>query len=350
MATLLLLLLPICLLLGVGLTDSVELAYPWVLLGFLLLPLLALLKGRSGSEGAIQFSSLHILERMAGQAKGGPGGFRYMSIFLCLSFTIMALSRPQKIDRREEIKDSGIELILAIDVSRSMQAEDFFISGGRVNRLQAAKKVTREFIRGRQSDRIGIVAFAGRPYLASPLTLSKTWLEGPYGLGRVAIGLVEDGTAIGSAIAAAAKRLDKRESKSKVIVLLTDGKNNSGKLNPIESAKLAKTLGIKIYTIAVGTYGDHVVQTPLGPTRLTQEYDEETLQQIAAIANGKFFRAQDTSNLQKIFDEIDQMEKTEVRRRVTVEATELFYWFAGVALFFGVVTLIGRETLWRRFP
>ncbi|MDF1756145.1 MAG: VWA domain-containing protein [Verrucomicrobiales bacterium] len=330
--------------------SSFSLAHPLALLLLLLIPLLAMLKGRVGREGSIKFSSLHILRRMGPKSKGRIGGFRLASIFLSLICAIFALTRPQIVNREEVVTDSGIELIIAIDVSRSMQAEDFRINNNRANRLQAAKKVTREFIRGRQTDRIGIIAFAGRPYLASPLTLSKSWLEGPYGLGRVDIGLVEDGTAIGSAIAAASKRLDKRDSKSKVIVLLTDGKNNSGKLNPIEAAKLAKTLGIKVYTIAVGTYGNHTVQTPRGPTRLHQEYDEETLQSIASIADGKFFRAQDTGSLQKIFSEIDQMEKTEVKRRVTVEADELFVFPAFGALAFGLITVIGRETIWRRFP
>ncbi len=330
--------------------SSFSLAYPTALALLLLIPVLAVLRGRSGRDGAVTFSSLHILRRMGVVAKSRVGGFRLFCLLAAISAAILALTRPQMVNRQELITDSGIELILAIDVSRSMQAEDFRIERNRANRLQAAKKVTRDFIRGRQTDRIGIIAFAGRPYLASPLTLSKEWLEGPYGLGRVQIGLVEDGTAIGSAIAAAAKRLDRREARSKVIVLLTDGKNNSGKLNPIEAAKLARTLGIKVYTIAVGTYGDHVVQTPRGPTRLREEYDEETLKEIARIAEGRFFRAQDTGSLQKIFDEIDRMEKTEVKRRVIVEAEELFVWPALVSLVFGLISLIGGETFWRRFP
>jgi Ca-activated chloride channel family protein len=231
-----------------------------------------------------------------------------------------------------------------------MQVEDFRIEGSRANRLQAAKKVTRDFIRGRTTDRIGILAFAGRPYLASPLTLSKAWLEGEQGLGRVQIGMVEDGTAIGSALAAAAKRLDKRPSKSKVIVLLTDGVNNAGKLSPLEAAKLAHTLGIRVYTIAVGTYGDYVVQTPAGPQRLTQEFDEETLKEIARIADGEYFRAQDTSGLEKIFGLIDEMEKTETKRQTRIEASELFQWFAIAGLCFCLLTLVGDDTFWRRFP
>jgi Ca-activated chloride channel homolog len=327
-----------------------SLAYPQALYLLLLIPFLALLKGKAGREGAVKFSSLHILKRMGPKTRGKSGGFQLTLILLAASCTIFALSRPQKVNREDIVTDSGIELILVIDVSRSMDAEDFKIDQHTATRLQAAKKVTRDFIKGRNSDRIGIIAFAGRPYLASPLTLSKSWLEGPHGLGRVRIGMVEDGTAIGSAVAAATRRLDRRNSKSKVIVLLTDGKNNAGKLNPIESAKLARTLGIKIYTIAVGTYGYHVVQTESGPIPLKQEYDEETLQSIASIAHGKFFRAQDLNSLQQIFDEIDLMEKTEVKRRVNMEADEWFAWPALGAMFFGLISLIGRETIWRRFP
>jgi len=330
--------------------TSFRLDNPWALLLLLVLPLLAVLRGRSGNRGAVVFSSLHILARLGPISRGRAGGFRLAALFLTLASLVFALSRPQWVNRTEHIRESGIELIVAIDVSRSMQVEDFMIEGNRANRLMAAKKVTRDFIRGRQTDRIGLLAFAGRPYLASPLTLSQSWLEGQHGLGRVRIGMVEDGTAIGSAIAAAAKRLDKRPAKSKVVVLLTDGVNNAGKLSPIEAAKLAKTLGIRIYTIAVGTYGDYVVQTPVGPQRLRQEYDEDTLREIARIARGEYFRAQDTSGLEKIFEAIDRMEKSEVRRTVTVEADELFPWCAAAALVFGLLTLIGDETFWRRFP
>ena len=330
--------------------TTFQLAYPWALALLALIPLLALLKSRSGNQGAVLFSSLHILNRLGPIARGRAGGFRLASLFLSLICLILAMTRPQWINRTELVAESGIELILAIDVSRSMQVEDFRIEGSRANRLQAAKKVTRDFIRGRTTDRIGILAFAGRPYLASPLTLSKAWLEGEQGLGRVQIGMVEDGTAIGSALAAAAKRLDKRPSKSKVIVLLTDGVNNAGKLSPLEAAKLAHTIGIRVYTIAVGTYGDYVVQTPAGPQRLTQEFDEETLKEIARIADGEYFRAQDTSGLEKIFGLIDEMEKTETKRQTRIEASELFQWFAIAGLCFCLLTLVGDDTFWRRFP
>lgn len=330
--------------------STFQLAHPWALALLALLPILAILKSRSGNEGAVVFSSLHILQRLGPVARGRAGGFRLANIFLALACLFIALARPQWVNRKEQITESGVELIIAIDVSRSMQAEDFPINGTPANRLQAAKMVTRNFIEGRNTDRIGLLAFAGRPYLASPLTLSKNWLRGPYGLGRVQIGLVEDGTAIGSAIAAAAKRLDRRDSKSKLVVLLTDGANNAGQLSPLEAAQLAKTLDIRIHTIAIGTHGTHQIPTPNGPMFIRGEFDEKTLKQIADITRGEYFRATDTMTLERIFTLIDQMEKTEINRRVQIESDELFHWFAIAGLAFGLLTVIGDETFWKRFP
>lgn len=334
--------------LGVIIDSGFRLALPWALALWLLIPLLMVLRGRSGQQAAVVFSSLHLLNRLGPKAKARAGGLRVALPILVFALGIAALSRPQLFNADESITESGIEMIVAIDVSRSMEVDDFRIDGRPVNRLIAAKKVTRDFIRGRQTDRIGLIAFAGRPYLASPITLDHEWLE--ESMNRVKIGLVEDGTAIGSAIASAAKRLDKRTAKSKVIVLLTDGVNNAGQLNPVMAAKLAKTLGVKIYTIAVGSYGDFTVNTPRGPQKLVQEFDEETLKEIAQIGEGEFFRAQDTGGLERIFELIDGMEKTEVRSRISIETRELFQWPAALALVLGLLSVVGGETFWRRFP
>lgn len=321
---------------------------PWALLLLLLIPLIAALKGRRGPQPAVVFSSLHIIRRMGPLARSRAGAIRLAIIYLSIALLSFALARPQKVRSTEKISESGIELLIAIDVSRSMQVADFRIGGRKATRLQAAKKVTRDFIRGRETDRIGVIAFAGRPYLVAPITLDHSWIEDS--LERVRIGLVEDGTAIGSAIGATARRLEKRDAKSKVVVLLTDGVNNAGSLTPVTAAKLAKTLGIKIYTIAVGTYGNYTVQTPAGPQHLQQEFDEETLKEIARIAEGEYFRAQDTSGLERIFGLIDKLEKTEIKKHMTVHAKEFFTWFAIPALAFGLLSLIGGETFWRRLP
>ena len=328
------------------LTFALE--HPWLLLLWLLIPVLAVLKGRRGPTASVQFSSLHILNRMGPSVRSRAGGLRSTLLYLTFALLVFALARPQNVRSTVTRTESGVEMIVAIDVSLSMQVEDFLIAGRRANRLQAAKKVTRDFIRGRNSDRIGLIAFAGMPYLVSPLTLDHEWIES--NMSQVQIGSVEDGTAIGSAIGAASRRLDRRKSKSKVIVLLTDGANNSGSLQPVTAAKIAKTLGVRVYTIAVGTYGEHVIPTRYGPQTLHQEYDEETLQKIAEVSDGAYFRAQDTSSLEKIFEKIDQLEKTELSTLVTREVKELFPWFAAAALVFGLLTMIGDETFSRRLP
>ncbi len=322
--------------------------HPWALLLLLFIPVLAVMKGRRGQQATVVFSSLHILRQLGPMTRSRAGAVRLALIYLSIALLILALARPQKVRSTERTSESGIELLIAIDVSRSMQVTDFTLGGRKATRLQAAKKVTRDFIRGRETDRIGVIAFAGRPYLVAPITLDHEWIEDS--LERVRIGLVEDGTAIGSAIGATARRLEKRPAKSKVVVLITDGVNNAGSLTPITAAKLAKTLGIKIYTIAVGTYGNYTVQTPVGPQHLQQEFDEETLKEIARIADGEYFRAQDTSSLERIFGLIDKLEKTEVKKHVTLHAKEYFFWFAIASLAFALLSLIGGETFWRRLP
>jgi Ca-activated chloride channel family protein len=195
-----------------------------------------------------------------------------------------------------------------------------------VNRLTAAKRVMTDFINGRKNDRIGITAFAGETYLPCPLTLDRDWLVN--NMDRVETQRVGDGTAIGSGIAAAANRLSKEKTPSKVIILLTDGANNSGRLDPQEAAKLAATLGVKIYTIAIGTPGVHMIPHPSGRiiTSGRQEFDEGTLKEVAAIGNGDFYMAQDLNSLEDIFRTIDKLEKSKIERQKIVETDELYYY------------------------
>ena len=217
----------------------------------------------------------------------------------------------------------------------SMLAEDFTIGGERANRLEAVKQVTQKFIEGRPNDRIGIVCFAGRPYLVSPLTLDHDWLL--QNLERVRIGLVEDGTAIGSAIASAANRLKDKEAKSKIVVLLTDGDNNAGKVTPVTAAEAAKALGIKVYTIGAGTrgYAPMPVQDILdAATDLSQNVKVgrgrgRRLKKIAEIDGRKFYRATDTKTLKQIFEQIDKLEKSTVELNQYKQYRDLFPWFLG---------------------
>ena len=329
--------------------QSFGFQYPWVLLLLALIPFLGLLRGRIGGGASVAFSSLHILNRLGKQTRPRWGGYGFPFLLAVVAaLGILALARPQLIRKYKVVKESGIELIVAIDVSRSMLVEDIPYNGDVVNRLTAARAVIRNFLRRRPMDRIGLVAFAGRPYLVSPITLDHDWLQDS--LSRITIGLVEDGTAIGSAIAASAKRLDKRDAKSKVIVLLTDGANNSGNLAPITAAELASRLGIKIHTIAVGTPGRHSIPTMSGPLSLNQEFDLDTLRGIAKVAGGESFMAEDSANLEKIFDYIDSLEVTERAARVRVDPTDLFPVLLVAMIGVTMFRMTIRETWLRRSP
>jgi Ca-activated chloride channel homolog len=229
-------------------------------------------------------------------------------------------------------------------VSLSMLIEDYFVGSRTTNRIVAAKKVLTDFIKGRPADRIGIVAFAGAPYVPCPPTLDHDWLL--QNMDRIQPGIMEDGTAIGSGIATAARRLDQPDTKSKVIVLITDGANNSGKLSPTDAARLAAALGIRIYTIGLGTPGDHPIRLPSGQIIHSgrDEFDEESLKKIAEIGHGMFFRGQDSSSLERVFREINEMEKTEVQRSLIVHTDDLFDYFLIPAVALFVLYLLWKAT------
>jgi Ca-activated chloride channel family protein len=291
--------------------------------------------------------------KIGGRRRSRAGDFLTGLLYLALISLIVALARPQEGKTITRTQASGVDIMLVIDVSRSMLAEDFTIGGQRANRLEAVKQVTETFIRERPNDRIGIVAFAGRPYLVSPLTLDHDWLR--QNLERTRIGLVEDGTAIGSALAAASNRLKDKESKSKLVVLLTDGDNNMGRVSPATAAEAAQALGIKVYTIGSGSRGNapYPVGDAFGRTVYRQipvEFDEEILKQIAATTGGSYFRATDTQSLQGIFSEIDELEKSEVEIQKVEQYKDLFPWFvlAGAVLL-AAETVLG-QTIWRRLP
>ena len=210
----------------------------WLLL---LVPLLAWLKGKFGGTPGVLFSTTKTVAKIGGRRRSRAGDFLTGLLYLALIFLVLALARPQEGKTITRTQASGVDIMLVIDVSRSMLAEDFTIGGQRANRLEAVKQVTEKFISERPNDRIGIVAFAGRPYLVSPLTLDHDWLR--QNLERTRIGLVEDGTAIGSALAAASNRLKDKEAKSKLIVLLTDGDNNMGRVSPDDGGRSSAGAG-----------------------------------------------------------------------------------------------------------
>ena len=265
----------------------------------------------------------------------------------------IGLARPQKGVEESKLVGEGIDIVLVIDVSGSMRAEDFQIAGESYSRLHVVKAVVKDFIKGRSNDRIGIVAFAGRPYTLCPLTLDYGWLI--QNLDRAKIGMLEDGTAIGTAIATGCNRLRESSADSKVLILLTDGRNNTGRISPETAANLAKTLNVKIYTIGAGTkemapypsrdlFGNKIYQ----PVKI--EIDDESLTQVAQETGGRYFRATDTENLRQIYDDIDKMEKTEIETPQYLEYKEFYPYFLIPALIGFLAELALANTRLRRLP
>ena len=333
--------------------SGVVFAHPWVLFLLLVIPLLAWLKGKFGGTAGVTFSNTSMLAKIGNRRRSRAGAFLAALTYLALALFIVALARPQFGRVTTRVQATGVDIMLVLDVSRSMLAEDFTIGNRRANRIDAVKLVTEQFIRERPNDRIGLVAFAGRPYLVSPLTLDHDWLI--RNLERLRIGLVEDGTAIGSAIASAANRLKDKEAKTKLIVLLTDGDNNAGKVQPLTAAEAAKALGIRIYTIGAGTEGEapFPLTNQFGRTvyrNVLVKFDEKTLQEIATMTSGQYFRATDTNSLRTIFGEIDKLEKSKVEVEKTAQYRDLFMWFLIPGLACLALEILLSQTVWRRLP
>ena len=318
-----------------------------------LLPLALLWRGRRGAVAAVQYSNVSLARQVARQTRSRAGDWVWMLPILAGALMVVGLARPQLSHGRADVQASGIDIMLALDVSGSMQALDFKVNGQPVNRIEVVKSVVSKFIDARPNDRIGIVAFAGLPYLVSPLTLDHDWLQ--QNLGRVQVAGVEDGTAIGSAIADCVNRLRDTPAKSKIIVLLTDGMNNSGKISPAAAAEAAKAMGVKVYTIAAGVRGDAPVpvKDDQGNTQIVMakvDVDEATLQKIAAETGGQFYRATDTDSLKDIYANINGLEKSKETVHHYEHYQDLFAW----ALFPALAVLgLGaglEQTRYRRLP
>ena len=265
----------------------------------------------------------------------------------------IALAGPRLVNQETEIQAEGIDIVLAIDASGSMAGEDFVINQKRMNRLAIVKEVVKEFIAGRHADRIGLVAFGGEAYTVCPLTTDYNWLI--TNLERVELGIIADGTAVGSAIASATARLKNSTAKSKVIILLTDGINNAGKIDPLTAAGAAGTLGIKIYTIGAGTKGyvPFPVKDFFGRTmyqKVLIDIDEKTLSEIAKVTSGQYFRATDTESLRQIYKEIDLMEKVRIEEKGYVEYTQLFGYVLLAALILLLVEILLSRTVLLKIP
>lgn len=328
-------------------------ANPWFLLLLLLLPLIAWLRGKRGEPASFIYSSVQLVRPIAGLTKSHAGRILGTLRWFSLVAFIIALAQPRLIEGDAKIRASGVDIVVAIDLSTSMAAEDFELEGKRVNRLEIAKDVLRKFIQNRPNDRIGLVAFAGRAYVASPLTLDHDFLL--QNLERLYLGMIEDQTAIGSGLSTSLNRLRDIESKSKIVILMTDGVNNAGKVPPLTAAEVAETLRIKVYTIGIGTRGEAPVPyTDMFGQRRYQnvpvDVDEPTLQKIAEKTGGKYYRADNTESFRKIYAEIDRMEKTEFEVKKYQQFRELFQWvlWAGAAAL--LLEVILANTVWRKLP
>lgn len=320
--------------------------YLWLLA---LVPLLALFIGKRGSSPALVFSHSSVARKLGTRRRSVFGRLTTGFKLLAVALLIIALSQPQLGKTTTEIEASGIDIILAVDVSSSMEAMDFTLKKKPVNRLEVVKAVVEQFIGERPNDRIGLLAFSGKPYVISPLTLDHDWLGRR--LKALSIGMIEDGTAIGSAIGAGVSRLKDQQSKSRIIILLTDGMNTAGKIPPLLAAEAAQALDIKVYTIGAGTRG--VAPTPVVDPfgrktlqRVKVNIDEATLKQIAEKTGARYFRATDTSSLQRIYAEIDTLETTTRTIKQFEQYRELFSSCIAAALAsLGIGLFMNRKRL-----
>jgi Ca-activated chloride channel homolog len=318
-----------------------------------LLPFVMLWRGRRGPVAAIEYSDVGLAREVARNSRSRIAGWVWLLPILAGVLMIIGLARPQRAHSRTEVTANGIDIVLGLDVSGSMQALDFEIDNQRVNRIEVVKSVVSKFIEERPDDRIGLIAFAGVPYLVSPITLDHDWLQ--QNLERVSIGAVDDGTAIGSAIAASVNRLRMTPAKSKVVILLTDGMNNTGKISPRSAAEAAKALGVKIYTIGVGARGKAPipVRDEAGNMHMIMakvDVDEATLQAVADETGGKFYRATDTDSLKNIYEEINRFEKTAQTVQKFERLEELYPWALIPSLAVLGLAVLLQQTRFRRLP
>ena len=313
--------------------NDVSFAYPWVLYFLVLLPAIFYYwwKKREQLTPNLTFSTLKMFSDVPKSLREKLVHLPIYLRIIALALLIIALARPQTFSSGENIYTEGIDIAMVLDISGSMLAEYF-----KPNRLEAAKKVIDDFIKGRTTDKIGLVVFSGESFTQCPLTIDYSVLRNL--LKDIYSGMIQDGTAIGNAIANGVNRLKDSKAKSKVMILLTDGVNNAGEIDPITAAQIAQKFGIRIYTVGVGTMGEapYPFQTPFGKRyqMVPVEIDESLLKQISNITGGKYFRATNNRKLVEIYEEIDRLEKTRVEVTSYRHAKELYFnWaFAGFLL------------------
>ena len=322
-------------------------AHPYLLFLLLLLPLLAWLKGRRGAPPAFVYSSVRLVEGLTHVRRSRAGALLAALRWLVLGLFIVALAQPRLARSTTEVKASGIDIMVALDMSGSMISEDFVVGNRRVNRFNMARSVLEGFIDQRPDDRIGLVVFGSQAFIATPLTLDHDFLR--ENLDRLNIGTINaNQTAIGDALSAALNQLRAIKSKSKIVILMTDGQNNAGNVDPLTAAQAAQALGVKVYTIGVGEQG--MAPMPVGRNPFTGEQvyqnepvdiDEDTLQKIAQMTGGQYYRADNAKRVQQIYAEINKFEKTEEVINKFTQYRELFPWVVGC----GLVLLLAEVTL-----
>jgi len=326
---------------------------PWILFFIpIILAGVYILKRRQHNV-SIRFPSKTIVNSLSSSWKVRCRQLPLLMRYAVLILFLIALAGPRAVLEETVTQSEGIDIVLAIDASGSMAAEDFKVDGQRKNRLTVVKEVVADFIKQRKTDQIGLIAFAGLAHTVCPLTTDYSWLNA--NLERIDLGIIQDGTAIGSAMASSVGRLKQSKAKSRVVILLTDGINNAGDIDPLMAARTAETFGIKIYTIGAGAkgYAPYPAQDFFGRKvyqNVRVDIDEKTLKEIAEMTNGKYFRATDTESLKAIYKEIDALEKTEIEQIGYMEHEELFDKVLLVALLFLVFEIILTNTVLLKIP
>lgn len=328
-------------------------AHPWVLLLLILVPILAWLRGRNGGRASFLYSSVSILKGITNLSRSKAGGFLNFLRWLAIAMFLVALARPQIPEGETTVSSSGVDIIMAIDLSNSMRAEDFSLNNQRVNRLTIAKDVLKKFVNKRPNDRLGLVAFAGMAYLTVPLTLDHEFLLN--NLERLELGIIEDGTAIGDGLTTSVNRLKDLEAKSRIVILITDGQETVNNIPPLTAAEIAKTVGVKVYAIGVGTRGKapypHInVMGQIDYLMGEVNIDEKTLNEIASATGGKYYRADNSEKFFEIYQEIDKLEKTETKIKRYSRYQELFFYFAACGIVFLALEVLLTHTIFRTIP
>jgi N-terminal double-transmembrane domain len=322
----------------------------WLLL---LLPIVLIVDRSRRSGSSFVFSSEDLVKELKPTARVRLGKSLIILRIVAIALMIIALARPQAVLDNSKATSEGVDIVLVLDTSTSMLAEDFMLGSKRINRFDLVREVVKDFIKKRKDDRIGMVAFAARAYTVCPLTTDYAWLN--ENLDRVRVGMIEDATAVGSAIASSINRLKNSKTKSKIIILLTDGVNNAGNMSPLIAAEAAKALKIKIYAIAVGTKGlsPYPMKDYYGRTvyrNIPIEIDEESLRKIADSTGGKYYLATDTEKLRNIYDEINRLEKSNIEHFGYREYSELFYYFLIPGMMLLFIGIFLSNTVFLKVP